>query len=101
MIVEVEIQDEDIAHVEAGQKVAVKLEAFPGTLWKGTIDRIHPRSEIRESKNIFIAEVSIDEEGQTLRPGMKGTATVTTASHSLLWISLHKAWYACWKWLGM
>jgi hypothetical protein len=101
MIVEVEIHDEDIAQVEIGQKVSVRLEAYPGMAWSGQIDKIHPRSEIRDSKNIFIAEVSLPLGGETLRPGMKGSASITTASHTLLWNLLHKAWYTGLKWLGM
>ncbi len=101
MVVEVEIRDEDVAGVEIGQKAAVKLDAFPGMTWHGMIDKIHPRSEIRDSKNVFIAEVSLPRESETLRPGMKGTATITTASHTLLWNLLHKAWYTGLKWLGM
>ena len=64
MIVEVEVRDEDVAHVKVGQKVAVKLDAYPGRVWKGTIDRIDPRSEIRDSNNVFIAEVSLGEVGK-------------------------------------
>jgi len=101
MIVEIEVRDEDVAHVEVGQTVAVKLEAYPGTIWKGTIDKIHPRSEIRESNNVFIAEVGLEQGGEVLRPGMKGSATITTSSHTLLWILLHKAWYTGLKWVGM
>lgn len=101
MIVEVQIRDEDIAHVKDGQKVAVKLDAYPGTVWDGTISKIHPRSELRDSKNVFIAEVSLAEGGETLRPGMKGTATITTSSHTTLWIVFHRAWYTALKWLGM
>jgi multidrug efflux pump subunit AcrA (membrane-fusion protein) len=101
MIVEIEVRDEDVAHVAIGQKVAVKLDAYPGTAWKGTIDKIHPRSEIRDSNNVFIAEVRLDEGEEVLRPGMKGSATITTSSHALLWIALHKAWYTSLKWLGM
>jgi biotin carboxyl carrier protein len=101
MIVEVAINDEDVANVDVGQKVAVKLDAYPGKVWKGTIEKIHPRSEIRDSKNVFIAEVSLGDDGDALRPGMKGTATVTTSAHNILWIGFHKAWYMAIKWLGM
>jgi multidrug efflux pump subunit AcrA (membrane-fusion protein) len=101
MIVEVEIHDEDVAHVEVGQKVAVKLDAYPGKVWNGTLEKIHPRSEIRDSKNVFIAEVSLGDDGEVLHPGMKGSATVTTSSHTLLWICFNKAWYTTLKWLGM
>ena len=101
MVVEIEIRDEDIVHVEVGQKVAVRLDAYPGMVWNGTIDKIHPRSEIRDANNVFIAEVSLGEGGEVLRPGMKGSAAITTSSHALLWIMLHKAWYTGLKWLGM
>ncbi len=101
MIVEIEVRDEDVANVAVGQKVAVKLDAYSGTVWKGTIDKIHPRSEIRDSNNVFIAEIRLDQGGEVLRPGMKGAATITTSSHTLLWILLHKAWYTGLKWLGM
>jgi biotin carboxyl carrier protein len=101
MIVEIEVRDEDVAHVEVGQKVAVKLDAYPGAVWNGTIEKIHPRSEIRESQNVFIAEVRLGKGDEVLRPGMKGSATITTSSHALLWILLHKAWYMGLKWVGM
>ena len=101
MIVEIEVRDEDVANVETGQKVAVKLDAYPGKVWKGTIAKIHPRSEIRNSNNVFIAEVDLAQSGEVLRPGMKGSATITTSSHTLLWIMLHKAWYTGLKWVGM
>jgi multidrug resistance efflux pump len=101
MIVEIEVKDEDIARVEVGQEAVVKLDAYPGRVWDGKIDKIHPRSEIRESINVFIAEVSLGEGGEVLRPGMKGSATITTSSHALLWILLHKAWYTGLKWVGM
>jgi biotin carboxyl carrier protein len=101
MIVEVEVRDEDIANVGAGQVATIRLDAFPGRSWQGKIDKIHPRSEIRDSKNVFIAEVSLPDNADSPRPGMKGTATVTTSSHALLWILFHKAWYGGLKWLGM
>lgn len=101
MIVEVEITDEDIANIEVGQSATVKLDAFPGTSWNGKIEKIHPRSEIRDSKNVFIAEVALPEGSETLRPGMKGSATITTTSHTLLWNLFHKAWYTTLKWLGL
>jgi multidrug efflux pump subunit AcrA (membrane-fusion protein) len=101
MIVEIEVHDEDVSHVKAGQKVVVKLDAYPERVWTGTIKNIHPRSEVRDGKNVFIAEVSLGEDGEVLRPGMKGFATVTTSSHTILWICFHKAWYTALRWLGM
>jgi len=48
-----------------------------------------------------IAEVRLDDGEEVLRPGMKGSATITTSSHALLWILFHKAWYTGLKWVGM
>ena len=87
--------------LKVGQKVAVRFDAYPGTVWTGRLDKIHPRSEIRDSNNVFIGEVTLEQTGEDLRPGMKGQATITTSSRWLLWILFHKAWYGAQAWLGM
>ena len=92
MIVELEVRDEDIPHVAAGQPVKFRLAAHPHTNFEGTIDRVHPRSEKRESENVFIAEVRIPNDDRLLRPGMEGRAKVDAGRHMLAWNLFHRAW---------
>ncbi len=90
MIVEVEIPEREIAHVEAGQQVTFRVDAYPQRTWSGLIAKIFPRSEIREQQSVYIAEVELDNRLRELRPGMKGRARIVADRHALGWNLFHK-----------
>ncbi|MCA9266206.1 MAG: efflux RND transporter periplasmic adaptor subunit, partial [Planctomycetales bacterium] len=94
MLVELYIPDAEIAHVQDGQKVHVRLDAFPTKKLTGSIARISPSSEPFHQANVFVGEVEFDNPQHLLRPGMSGESKVITRRHSLGWILFHKAWYA-------
>jgi multidrug efflux pump subunit AcrA (membrane-fusion protein) len=94
MIVEVEIDDDEVAKVREGQAASVGFEAHRGETFDGTIARIYPRAEIRESRNVFIAEVTLSDSQAALRPGMKGTARIAVEGESLLVGLLTRLWSA-------
>ncbi len=98
LIVELKIPDEDIAHVEEQQPVSYRLAASPWSSREGQIELIHPRAEIRDQANVFVAEVAVDNHDGTIRPGMRGKAKVTAAWHPLGWNLFHKAWDSLWAW---
>ena len=100
MLVEVAIPEADIAYVEKGQIVTLKLEAFPNQTWTGTLKRIHPRSEVRNQQHVFIGEVELRNENGNLRPGMQGTARVETSTWPLGWVVLHGPWESFLLWMG-
>jgi hypothetical protein len=72
MIVELEIPEEDIRHVQPGQTFRMQLNADPANPLSARILRIHPRAELSQNENVFIAEAEIENSTGTLRPGMKG-----------------------------
>ena len=90
MLVEVAIPEPDIRHIVVGQEVSVVLDAFPGETLTGTLRRIHPRSEVRDESNVFIAEVELSNLQGRLRPGMKGSADITAGRRMLGWILFHR-----------
>ncbi|WP_197442810.1 efflux RND transporter periplasmic adaptor subunit [Lignipirellula cremea] len=92
MIVEVAIPDDQIASVIEGQPLDIRLDSYPGQSWRGETGRIHPRSEIRDDENVFIAETELDNSDGRLRPGMKGRARVQAGLQPLGWILFHKPW---------
>ena len=98
MVVEICIPEEDIRHVTVGMKVDIQLEAIPEDKVEATIRSIHPRAELRDSKNVFVAEADIPNPMGLLRPGMRGEAEVQTHRHSLGWNLFHKpaAWLLGW-----
>lgn len=100
MVVEIAIPEVDIAHVTQGMPVSLYVHARPNHVRSGSIERIHPKSELREHRNVFVAEVQITDPEGVLRPGMRGQATITTRRHTLAWNLFHKAFYAMRRTLG-
>jgi multidrug resistance efflux pump len=100
LVAELSVPDEDIALVEAGEEVEIQLDAFPWQSWTTRLERLQPRAEIRDERNVFLALAPLADEGQELRPGMKGTARVVGPRRSLGWIVLHKPWNRLLDWLG-
>ncbi len=90
MIVEISIPDTEIQRVASGKLVQFRLDAFSSETWQAQIARIHPRAEIRDEENVFIAEAEFDNRDGKLRPGMKGRARIAGDRHSIAWILFHQ-----------
>jgi multidrug efflux pump subunit AcrA (membrane-fusion protein) len=93
MIVEVEVPAREISRVRAGHPVKVRLEGLSGS-WTTTVDRIHPQSEPRDGRNVFICEASLRNPGAAtdFRPGIRGRAAVESDRRPLAWILGHQLW---------
>jgi multidrug resistance efflux pump len=100
MIVEIAVPEEEIRHVRTGQAVEIVLEAFPRERLQGTLARIHPRSELKETEHVFVAEFDLSNPDARLRPGMHGKARISTPSHPLAWNLFHKPWEKMLYWMG-
>jgi len=99
MVVEVSIPETDIARVEIGDRIALRLDAYPTRRWTGAIERIHPRSEIIDDASVFVAEVHLDNPDGLLRPGMKGRARISTGWRPLGWKLFHRPLESAATWL--
>lgn len=88
--IEVSIPAEDVSHVEAGMEMQIRIDGFENQPVQGTVDRIYPRSEIRDANNVFIAEFVVKNEHGNYRPGMKGVARIDSRSYPLAWNLFHK-----------
>ncbi len=92
MVVEVAIPDDEVSRLAVGQTIDIRLDAYPGQPWQATLQKLQPRSEIRDEQNVFIAEAEVNNARGLLRPGMKGRANVSIGKHSIGWILFHKPW---------
>lgn len=100
MIIEVAVPQSEVAYVQSGMNVDVKLASYPNRTWTGLVDSIHPRSEIRESESVFIAEVLLNNDDKVLQPGMHGEARIIANRRAWGWILFHRAWDAARMKLG-
>lgn len=93
MIVEIDVPDREVSRVRAEQPVGVRLESFAGESWTTALTKIHPQSEQRDGKNVFVGEAAIaNKTGRELRPGMRGRAVIETDRRPLAWIIGHRFW---------
>jgi biotin carboxyl carrier protein len=90
MSVEVAIPAEEIAQIKVGYSAKIWIDGQEDEPLTGEIKKIHPRSETRDAKNVFIAELEFENEDERLRPGMKGSARLDGERRSLGWSLFHK-----------
>ena len=92
MQIEAIIAADQIMHVSAGQPIRVWIDGLSGQSFQGTIDRVNPRSELREGQNVFVAMINIDNQNDLLRPGMTGSVRIDCDKHPLAWNLFHGPW---------
>ena len=100
MVVELAIPEDDFAYIRPRMPVTIRLDAFPMRRYEATVEKIHPRAELRDDQNVFIAEVRLSEPGNALRPGMHGKAKVETDRYPLGWNLFRRPITAVVAWLG-
>ena len=100
MVVEIAVPEDDVAHVGEGRHVDFYVHALPNLAMNGTIARLHPRAELRNHDNVYIAEVRVNNPNNVLRPGMRGRAKICSDRHPLGWNLFHKAYFALRRTVG-
>jgi len=100
MTVEIAIPEEDVRHVQPGMSIRLRLDALPSETVDATILQIHPRAELRDHENVFVAEAELTNADKRLRPGMRGSTKVSTGSRPLGWNLFHKPVVYVTGWLG-
>jgi multidrug resistance efflux pump len=92
-LVQLWIDERDIAGINIGQAGKIKLTSVPNEIFEVTVKSITPISEIREGKNYFRVEATLNREAESLRPGMTGSGKILAGSHLLGWVWFHDIWY--------
>ena len=92
--IELNVPSEDVAMLRTGCSVRIWIEGQNASI-AGTVERIRPRSELRDGKNVFVAEAALQDPDQQIRPGMKGYARIDCDPQPLGWNVFHKPWEFC------
>lgn len=70
MIVKSNINEVDIAKFKLGQIAEIKIDALPYEQFEGKIVKIAPMAIVENNAKVFPVEISINADGQTVKPGM-------------------------------
>lgn len=97
---ELAVPEEDLEQVAENSEAVIRLDAVPGSSLEGRIVRIRPRGELRDNKQVFVAEVDLGNATEKLRPGMKGSSTVVGPRAPGVWLLLRKPFYSAVRFLG-
>jgi HlyD family secretion protein len=73
-----QIDELDIAALEPGQLVEVRLDAFPGEILAGEVERVLPGLVDVRGATLYEAHVRFDADHLPLRPGMGATLSIKT-----------------------
>ena len=76
MLIKTNVNQVDISKIELGQRVEIKVEAYPEAKFSGTVKEISPSGQFQE--NIIKFKVTIEVVGDTekLRPGMRAKVDI-------------------------
>lgn len=94
MRVEFAVPESDYAMVRVGMPVEFHLHAFANQTFSAKIEKVHPRAELRDDQNVFIAEAVVIDDRAVLRPGMRGRGKIASDRHAIGWNVFHKAYHA-------
>jgi len=92
-LVQLWVDERDIAALKPGQACKIKLTSIPNEVFEASVKSITPISEIREGKNYFRVEATLNRETTELRPGMTGSGKVLAGRECLGWIWFHDIWH--------
>jgi len=98
-----QVDEEDIADVQKGQKGKLILSALSDT-FDFTVEKITPMTTALEGKNCFRVEANLEHSSaggmEKLRPGMEGIGKISVDERKLISIWTRKLinWFRLWVW---
>ena len=73
---DVAVDEADVGSVKAGQKASFTVSAFPSRHYPAVIERVAYGSTITDNVVTYTTTLTVDNQDQSLRPGMTASATI-------------------------
>ncbi|MEM6471110.1 MAG: efflux RND transporter periplasmic adaptor subunit, partial [Planctomycetota bacterium] len=100
MQVELEIPEYDVGFIRPGQETRLRFPAVDGEVFETSLGDVYPASELREDQNVFVAPITIANETNRLRPGMRGEAITYGPVRPWIWSFMRRGWEKVVWWIG-
>lgn len=82
-----QVDEQQVADVRAGQRGELILSSMPGVRYSLTVKSVTPVNVAKEGRNLFRVEAPLDAKADArLRPGMEGVGKVSVDERRLIWI---------------
>jgi RND family efflux transporter MFP subunit len=101
--VEVDIDEADLGYLQIGQKVRLKMNAYPMKKFHGLLNLLGAQVVSRSPDRYYRIEAQVDNPDLVLKSGMAGKAKIEVGYHSIGYVLLRKPfrfiWKKLWTWL--
>ncbi|MFT6304316.1 MAG: RND family efflux transporter MFP subunit [Granulosicoccus sp.] len=81
-----DIKEQDVGLVKAGQLADVRMSALPNQTWNAAIEAVLPVATSTAKANVFRVPARLSKLPKALLPGMEGVAKIHAGSHSVAWV---------------
>lgn len=78
MELQVDVDEADVGQVQEGQNATFGVDAWPGRKYTATITRVSYGSQEKDNVISYLTILTVNNADLSLRPGMTGTAEITT-----------------------
>jgi HlyD family secretion protein len=82
MELQVDVDEADVGQVKVGQKARFSVDAWPGRDYDATISRVGFGSQVKDGVVSYLTVLEVANADLSLRPGMTGTAEITTLTRA-------------------
>ncbi len=86
----VEVQEQDVADLQLGQRAKVLFAALPQQVLTMTVIRISPVASTLEGRSVFEVDGRMEGITDQLRPGLRGVARIHIEERTLGWVWWHR-----------
>ncbi|MBP8901588.1 MAG: efflux RND transporter periplasmic adaptor subunit, partial [Thiobacillaceae bacterium] len=78
MELQVDVDEADVGQVKPGQKATFSVDAWPGREYQAVITRVGYGAQESDGVISYLTVLEVNNDDLSLRPGMTGTAEITT-----------------------
>ncbi|MBN1209025.1 MAG: efflux RND transporter periplasmic adaptor subunit [Myxococcaceae bacterium] len=78
MELQVDVDEADVGQVKVGQQATFSVDAWPGRRYSAVITRVGYGSQVKDGVVSYLTVLEVANDDLSLRPGMTGTAEITT-----------------------
>jgi RND family efflux transporter MFP subunit len=103
-VVDIRVDENDIALLRSGEEASIKLDGFPTRTFHGDVVVVSPRAQLQGEERVFYARVNVDNPDGALLAGMQGRGKVSTGWRPAGVVMFRRvamwAWSKLWDWFG-
>lgn len=88
--VEISVSERTLADLAPGAPGVFAPKARPEEQTPIRVDRLRPRAEVRDGRNVIVVEARMSDQAAWMRPGMEGFVQIGLGRRPVWWVATHK-----------